>query len=243
MFMVIKMKENKRISIICFGITILFLFCSIVLKENEKLSLLYDISLGVFTGALLSFVTAIISYYTLKEEKIKNLKEQIQKDITKYIEILETIKYVFFKEKLEKELKENNVYNENEEWANSFIEINLTTMEFNIRRLKYSKRINIEQICKNIEELSKLKNKREYAIKFKDIKEKILKIRNMISFCGFHKMQDKISYKEVQEIIFVNEDNEGNIIDNDIEIIKDDIRQTKKVNILKKELENFLIQL
>lgn len=237
------MKENKIISIICFFITIIFFVFSIVLKGNERLSLFYDISLGVFTGALLSFVTAIISYYTLKEEKIKNLKEQILKDITKYIEILESIEYVFFKEKLEKELKENNVYNENEEWANSFIEINFLTMDFNIRRLKYSRRINIEQIYKNIEELSKLKNKSEYAIKFKDIKEKILKINNMISFCGYHKMQDKIGYKRVQEMIFVNEDNEGNVIDNDIEIINNGVQPTKKVNILKKELENFLIQL
>ena len=242
--MVIKMKENKRISIICLVIILVFFFCSICLKENEKLSLFYDISLGIFTGALLSFVTAIISYYTLKEEKIKNLKGQIVKDITKYIEILESIEYVYFREKLEKELKENNAYyTENERWANSFIESNINIMESNINKLKESSKINVDQIYKNIEELSKLKNKSEYTTKFKDVKEKILNIRNLITFCGFHKMQDKISYKEVQKIIFVNEDNKGNIIDNDIEIINNDVHPTKKVNILKKELENFLIQL
>lgn len=241
--MVINMEENKIISIICFCITIIFLFCSIISCDNEKLSLFYDISLGIFTGSLLSFITARISYYTLKEKKIRKLKEQIVNDIGKYREIIESIEYVFFGEKLEKELKENNVYYENELWFNSFVLSSNEIMKSNIRKLKKLKNISIEQIYKNIEELSSLKHKKEYKIKFDNIKKIILEIERLIDYCGYYDMQDKISYKEIQKMIYVNEDNEGNIIDNDIEVVDGDVYPTKKLNILKKEIVNFLQQL
>ena len=77
------MKENKIIIKCCF-VTVLISFIvavlvsALALNEDHKIcTFVYDICLGLLTGALLSAITAIIVYNCQKQEKICVLKSNI----------------------------------------------------------------------------------------------------------------------------------------------------------------------
>lgn len=84
------MKENKIICIICSIITIIFLIASLILfsfnntndNDSSTINYLQNIALNIFTGTILSSLTALISFNVQKEEKISKLKSNIKKDIT-----------------------------------------------------------------------------------------------------------------------------------------------------------------
>ena len=89
-------------------------------KDNCLIDYLQIITLNIFTGTILSSLTALISFNTQKEEKIFNLKSSIKKDIEKFGDIFLSIEYIYYKEKLRNELIALNEYENNKTWFEDF---------------------------------------------------------------------------------------------------------------------------
>ncbi len=134
------MKENKIIYIICSIITIIFLIISLILfsfnntndNDSSTINYLQNIALNIFTGTILSSLTALICFNVQKEEKISKLKSNIKKDITKFEDIFLSIEYIYDKDKLHNELINLKEYENNKTWFESFTFSNKEILKSNI---------------------------------------------------------------------------------------------------------------
>ena len=77
------MKENKIIGICCLIISVICLIGAYYFKVFEH-EFLWNLALGIATGATLSMVIAIITFFLQKKERITELKADIKEEIEKY---------------------------------------------------------------------------------------------------------------------------------------------------------------
>ena len=222
------MKENKIIIKYCF-VTVLISFIvavlvsALALNEDHKIcTFVYDICLGLLTGALLSAITATIVYNCQKQEKICVLKSNINKEIERYLDLFYSIEYIYFNGKLYDELIALNMYEENKTWYNSFITSNKTLLKSNIEKLKNIKTINFTKFQADVDKLSKF-NKKILIPEYYNFISQIKDIDNLIKYFEIKPLEANIPnvYKKIQNIIFEcqNENNEK---------ISDDIRIKKR---------------
>ena len=78
------MKENKIIGICCLIISVICLIGAYYFKVFEH-EFLWNLALGIATGAILSMVIAIITFFLQKKERITELKDDIKEQINKTI--------------------------------------------------------------------------------------------------------------------------------------------------------------
>lgn len=236
------MKANKKIRSWCVIISLISLIALILINiskiSNKTYDFLYDISLGICTGALLSALTAAIAYNCQKQEKTCVLKLDIKKEIEKCLDLFYSIEYIYFEDKLSKELKALGEYEKNKEWFESFVYSHKNLLEHNIKKLKNIKKINFEKIQSNIDELSKLDKKisiKEYDYFYSQCK----KIENLSRYFDINPLETNIPnvYKKIQDIIFECKNENGEKTSNDIQLKGNDIYPTEKVNLIINNLE------
>lgn len=242
------MKENKKICIICFLTTIIFLLISLILfafnNDNRTINYLQNITLNIFTGTILSSLTALISFNTQKEEKIFNLKSSIKKKIENFQDIFLSIEYVYDKDKLYKELVDLKEYENNKIWFENFIFSNNDVIKSNIEKLKVLKSISTLELQSNIEELLKLKPKLQIN-EFQLFKSQLNTINNLVGYFKINSLESNIPkvYIKIQDIIFECQDENGQQILNDVCLKDNDIYPTTKKNLIVDTLETIISKL
>ena len=242
------MKENKKICIICFLTTIIFLLISLILfafnNDNRTINYLQNITLNIFTGTILSSLTALISFNTQKEEKIFNLKSSIKKEIENFQDIFLSIEYVYDKDKLYKELVDLKEYENNKIWFENFIFSNNDVIKSNIEKLKVLKSISTLELQSNIDELLKLKPKLQIN-EFQLFKSQLNTINNLVGYFKINSLESNIPkvYKKIQDIIFECQDKNGQQILNDVCLKDNDIYPTTKKNLIVDTLETIISKL
>ena len=239
------MKENKIIIKYCF-VTVLISFIvavlvsALALNEDHKIcTFVYDICLGLLTGALLSAITATIVYNCQKQEKICVLKSNINKEIERYLDLFYSIEYVYFEDKLSNELKSLGEYERNKSWYESFVLNNKKSLKSNIKKLKKIRTINRKKLQSNINELLKI-NKKMSIPKYDYFNSKIENIDNLSRYFDFNPIEANIPnvYKEIQDMIFECQNENGKKTLNDIQLKNNDIYPTKKINLIINYLES-----
>lgn len=231
------MKENKIIGITCLGISIIFSFLAWILKIWGH-EFLENLTLDIASGAILSMITAIIIYFIQKNERITELKAEIRESLEKYITILDPFEYIYFDEKLEKEMKELGLYESNKRWKEGFVKSNQGLEKSNKKRLANLKRLNdIEYLSKKIEEISKLDKKINFD-KFEVTKNKIKEINQNVIFMNFDKINEEKYYKNIQDIMFECRDEKGEKTNKDIKNKNGDVYPTDKINVILEEFNN-----
>ncbi len=242
------MKENKKICIICFLTTIIFLLISLILfafnNDNRTINYLQNITLNIFTGTILSSLTALISFNTQKEEKIFNLKSSIKKEIENFQDIFLSIEYVYDKDKLYKELVDLKEYENNKIWFENFIFSNNDVIKSNIEKLKVLKSISTLELQSNIDELLKLRPKLQIN-EFQLFKSQLNTINNLVGYFKINSLESNIPkvYKKIQDIIFECQDENGQQILNDVCLKDNDIYPTIKKNLIVDTLETIISKL
>lgn len=242
------MKENKKICIICFLTTIIFLLISLILfafnNDNRTINYLQNITLNIFTGTILSSLTALISFNTQKEEKIFNLKSSIKKEIENFQDIFLSIEYVYDKDKLYKELVDLKEYENNKIWFENFIFSNNDVIKSNIEKLKVLKSISTLELQSNIDELLKLRPKLQIN-EFQLFKSQLNTINNLVGYFKINSLESNIPkvYKKIQDIIFECQDENGQQILNDVCLKDNDIYPTTKKNLIVDTLETIISKL
>ena len=235
------MKENKIIGICCLIISVICLIGAYYFKVFEH-EFLWNLALGIATGAILSMVIAIITFFLQKKERITELKADIKEEIEKYTRILDSFEYIYFEDKLEEEIKELEFNKVNETWKNSFIESNKQLEKINKKKLICLGQLNIEYLSKKIEELSKLDKKIEFD-RFELTKNKIKEVKQNTVFMNFDKIHEERHYKNIQNIMFECRDDDGKKIDKDIKIENGDIYPTNIENVILEGLEDIEIKM
>lgn len=246
------MKENKIICIICSIITIIFLIISLILfsfnntndNDSSTINYLQNIALNIFTGTILSSLTALICFNVQKEEKISKLKSNIKKDITKFEDIFLSIEYIYDKDKLHNELINLKEYENNKTWFESFTFSNKEILKSNIEKLKGLRSISTLELQSNIDELLKLKPKLQIK-EFQLFKSQLNTINNLIGYFKINSLESNIPkvYKKIQDIIFECQDENGQQILNDICLKDNYIYPTTKKNLIIDTLKTIISEL
>lgn len=235
------MNENKRISIVSVIVCIISLLMAIFLSKEGK-TLIYDLSLGIFTGAIISAITAIISFFTSKEEKIRNVIEEIENICEQYNIAFNSLDFVYFPDKLEKELKEKEIYEENEEWLYIRTKNNGKDMLRNLEKLSTLKLIcyKLENLLNVLLSLKIGKQKKKIINRFIDLNNKIKHIISLSNLIKIEIGDVYINYPEIQNSLYKIRDKNGNEIKEYIEIYNNGLRPTNKVNIIQEEMNSLL---
>ena len=193
------MRENKWICGFSILITII---CIIIICFSNRETKIYDIALGILTGAFISATVSLASYYSIKRENKNKVIDMIIENLKKYIKILETINYVYDKRKLKEELEEKNSYEENSEAYTELVECNDKKINENIKNIMKMKQIDKEEFEKLFKDLLKLEKKKVPEDEIKYIVQSIEKIINLSETYIFFQNKAGIIYSEIQNIIY-----------------------------------------
>lgn len=236
------MKENKIISIasviICvISLLIVILTYKFLPKEEEK-TLICDLSIGTFTGAIISASTALATYFSLKKKEKNRIIDRINKILNKYKETLASIEYTYDARKLKAELEEKEIYEEYSDNYNYFIRDNYERINKNVNTIITMKKINYVELKKLLKELTILDKKAKNITD--KINETIMEINKIIDLSKMYKSlmrNDNIFYFSIQNMIY--QDKEAKYIEKkEVEIKLEEFN-----NKLEKEIEEEIAEI
>lgn len=200
------MKENKIIFIVLVIICVISLLIATltyIFLPKEGKSLIYDLSLGTFTGAIISASTALATYFSLKKNEKNKTIDRINEVLNEYKETLATVEHIYDSRKLKEELEEKEIYEEYSDNYNELIKNNYEQINKNINKIITMKNINNIELKKLLEKLKKLDKKTKCATaKIDKTIESINKLINLSEMYKSLMRNDNILYFSIQDIIY-----------------------------------------
>ena len=232
------MSENKRILIVCIGITIICIILIVVFNSDWFSTFATNIFISIGTGSISSALVSYISFKYQKREIISTLKRTIYEEIEDYLDLFYSIDYIYFKDRLSHDLKDLDMNEDEINWLDSLILNNQNMKIQNIKTLNKLKNLNSKHLHDNINKLSQLQSKLNtedclYAL------DKIEEVKNRIIHFEFSVLDKNTLYEQIQNIIFRNESTTNNVVI----VNNNSIEPTPKINIIIEKLNNFDKQL